>query len=306
MRMTWIFTLLAAILVAGPLAAEGPVALKDDPRLQTKVTLALGCEPVSTLAETLKKATGVNITVRKDIADLNVTAYTTDTPAWVAMSRVALILGCNWEVKGDAPGKYGYTLFRPLKKEQEADALRQTYWNDQDRKFRDTIEDAIKMVDADAKTLREEARKNPEQVVRNLMFKDTLQDLACFTKAQRDNIWAQIQTSPLAETRIPFHELPPSLQERFRKRVDERHQNRPDGNPGSEGIEKRELIISRGGGYGSPRISALPLQSRLAFFGLSGIGGTAGLGVASRTASCPTARDGNWQQPGSTPRSSSH
>lgn len=282
MRMVHVLIILAAVLLAAPLAAdERSVALRDDPRLQAKVTLSVGCEPVSILAEILKKATGVSITVRKDIADLNVTAYAGEMPVCEAMSRVALALDCSWELRGDSPDKHAYTLFRPLKKKQEAEDLRQAYWNEQDRKFRDAIEAGIRMVNADPKTLQEEARKNPGQVMMNITFRDTLQDLACFTKAQRDDIWARIAASPLAEIRIPFTELPSSLQERFRKQLDERHERSPDRNPSSEGIEKRELIISRGGGYGSPRLSGVPLESRLAFFGIPGIGGTAGLGAVS-------------------------
>ena len=249
------------IVSAGVAIADDrpPLSLSDDSRLQTKLDLKLVCEPLSVFADTLQKATGVKIRVRRDIADQNVTAFAKDITAAEAMASVSRVFGYKWECQDDIPEKRTYLLTRPQKKKIQAEETRKAEWRKADQQFKDGIENGIKMVDADASGWQKAFDKNPEQTTLNYMFRSAFQQLACFTKAQRDDIWDRIAADPNGEVRIPFAQFPPSLQKSWRDSAAESPERAGD-------IESETLIISRWG-------YRLPIRVR--------VGGDAGLGVAS-------------------------
>ena len=262
MRAACILAITVALLVFVGVAIgddRPPLPLSDDSRLQTKLDLKLACEPLSVFADTLQKATGVKIRVRRDIADQNVTAFAKDISAADAMASVSRVFGYKWEVGGDDPDKRTYLLSRPQKKKIQAEETRKAEWRKADQQFKDGIENGIKMVDADTSAWQKAFDKNPKQTALNYMFRSAFQQLACFTKAQRDNLWDQIMADPNVIVKIPFAQLPPSLQKYWRDSAAESPERAGD-------IESETLIISRWG-------YRLPIRVR--------VGGDAGLGVAS-------------------------
>ena len=276
-KIIFFFTLLFLIIATSIYADEKPVRLKDDPRLQEKIQLDVRCEPLSYFCQLLADKTGAKIRVKRDIQDQNVTAFAKEITPHEAMRQVALLYGYYWEVGGD-PGKHSYTLYRPIKRVREAEELRNTEIADKERKFRDFIEEGIKLADSSPADIQKAFNADLYRTADMMMFRENFRDLGCFSGSQRNNLWDMIANTPNGEVQIPFRQLPPSLQGRLRKSADDAHAKYPDYNPGSNGIDDRSLIIARGGGYGQPRISGLPLQSRLSFFGLTGMGGSAGLG----------------------------
>lgn len=278
---------LAAVLLKTSLliADERPIYLKDDTKLQAKIDLKIACEPLSFFADTLTKSAGIPIRVRRDIADQNVAAFAHDIHAYEAMNRVAQIFGYDWQITGDPAGKHSYTLSQSLRRKRQADELRQADAEKTERSFRDAIEEGIGLVDADPDTRNKALKKNPVQLARYLGFQNTLRDLGCFAREQRDGIWERMASSPLGEVRIPFTELPASLQQRLRDRVDQNHATSPQ-YPSSEGIEKQYLVISRSGSH----LMGMPLDPNLGFFGMPKYGGIAGLGFVGDDAR-PTDED---------------
>lgn len=272
--LSLLLTLIASISIA---ADEKPVRLKDDPRLQEKMPLDIRCEPLSYFCQLLADKTGVKIRVKKDIQDQNITVFVKEITPHEAMRQVALLYGYYWEVGGEAD-KHSYTLYRPLKRVREAEDLRNFEITEKERKFRDFIEEGIKLADSSQSEIQKAFNEDPHNTSNIIMFRENFRDLGCFSSSQRNKIWDAMANTPNGELQIPFKELPPSLQGRLRKMADDAHSKYPEYNPGSTGIEDRSLIISRGGGYGQPRIAGMPLQSRLSFFGLTGMGGSAGLG----------------------------
>ena len=260
-------------------ADDQPLFLKDDARLQIKVTLKLYCEPLSLFADTVKKATGVKLYVRKDIADQNVTVFAEDIPAYDVMNQAALLFDYNWSMKGDPPN-CSYTFHRSLKQKAKADELREGDLSKKDAQFKQDIEDGVNLIDSDPAKIQEAFNKNPAQVAEYIIFKDTLKELACFSKQERDAIWERIAGAPYNEIKIPFAELPKSLQKMLRESWDE---NAAKGHgPDSSQIDQQYLIISRGGGHGSPYVDGMPPASVITFFGMTrpdgSTCGSAGLG----------------------------
>ena len=256
MRVACCLVVLAILLVAVTVAAsdapmptgDQPVLFKDDLRLQAKVTLKLKCEPLSLFVDSLSKSTSVTIRVRKDIADKNVTVCTEDMPCGEAMTRMAQVLGYVWEYTGDTIQKRGYVLVRPLKRKKEAEDLRQAEWKQKDQQFKDGIENAIKMIDADASAWQKAFDKNPAQAVEDYGDRRFLRGLACFTKAQRDDLWERIAASQLGKVQIPFAQLPPSLQKIWKDETTKLHANDPDQYPSPDGLDQSYLAISCLGG----------------------------------------------------------
>ena len=273
MRTLWClaFLLVAQAVVAG----DEPILLKDDPRLQTKVTLKLACEPLSLFAETLSKATGVTVRARKDIADKNITVFAKDMPCGEAMTRMAQVLDYVWEYTGDTMRKRDYVLVRPLKRKKEAEDLRQAEWKQKDQQFRDAIEDGIKLVDADKSAWQKAFDKNPAQAAEHYLRRDDfLRELACFTKAQRDGIWDRIAASHLGKVQIPFAQLPPSLQKIWKDDPTRLHAGDPNQGPSPDGLDESYLAISclggPNGGY-SRLLGGLPPSALIASMSPYGI-----------------------------------
>lgn len=271
---------LAFLLVAQAVIADDqPILLKDDSRLQTKITLSLACEPLSLFAETISKATGVGVKARRDIADKNITVFAKDIPVYEAMSRIAQVLDYVWEYTGDTPRKRAYVLVRPLKRKVEAEDLRQAEYRKKDQQFKDGVENAVKMVDADAAAWQKAFDENPAQAVHDYRFRESFRDLACFTEAQREDLWARLAASPYGEVRIPFTELPPSLRKSLRDEITKRHAEHPEWTPSPEGLEQDYFGISRASGA---RMSGIPLWAGWSYMGLSRYGGSAGWGVVDK------------------------
>lgn len=131
MRIT-VAVMVVFLAVFASVLADDRITLTDDLRLHKKVSLSLACEPLSTFAESLSREADVKIRVRPDIADKNITVFAEEIAIHEAMARVAQTLGYGWEVKGEEPDKRSYTLFRSLKKKQEAEDLRQAAWKEKE------------------------------------------------------------------------------------------------------------------------------------------------------------------------------
>jgi len=271
MRRICVLSLAAVFLLSLPaLSDERPVLLKDDVRLHPKVTLKLACEPLSEFTKAIAQATGVRIYVRRAIADQNVTIFAEDMPAWEAMKNIALLFGYGWEMRGKEPN-HGYVLFRSMKAAKEADALRNEHWAKEDTEFRNRIEDGIKLIQSDLETIQKEFDKNPHQVRAILFHKNSFELLACFSKEERDAIWARIAAVPKAEIRIPFFDLPARVQKHYRDIAEGRV---AEGDDRWRDLEQQPLVISR-----RVSIKGLPLEPRLTYFGLSEIGLSTGVGM---------------------------
>ena len=235
------------IVSAGVAIADDrpPLSLSDDSRLQTKLDLKLVCEPLSVFADTLQKATGVKIRVRRDIADQNVTAFAKDITAAEAMASVSRVFGYKWECQDDIPEKRTYLLTRSQKQKIEAEQLRQAERQKKEQEFRDMIEDGIKMADADTSAWQKAFDRNPIQAAYDYSRRDAFREFGCFTKAERDNIWKRIAESPHGEVRIPFAQLPLSLQEFWRDKAASRHTDYPELFPSPDGLDESFLVVSR-------------------------------------------------------------
>ncbi|MHB0999416.1 MAG: hypothetical protein ACYC27_09240 [Armatimonadota bacterium] len=276
MRISWIIVILFLLIASSSISAASTPRVKDDSRLQEKIILDVRCEPLSLFCRILENSTGAKIRVKRDIQDQNITFFSKEIAPHEAMRQVALLYGYYWEVGGE-PGRYSYTLYRPLKRIKEAEELRTSDSYAKEAEFRIFIEDAIELANSDNAAFQKAFEKDPQYASHIFMFRDTLKAFGSFSSTQRNNIWDRIAESPDGEILIPFRELPRSLQDYFRKTADEAHAKYAD-SPDSTGIEDQSLIISRGGGYGSPRISGMPIQSRISYFGITGMGGSAGLG----------------------------
>lgn len=261
-------------------ADDRPVLLGDDERLHAEVTLKLACEPLSDFAKEISKATGVRIFTRGAVADRNVTIFAESVPAWEAMKNVALLFGYGWEMRGKEPN-HGYVLFCPKKVELKAEELRNERWTEEDIKFRDRIEDGIKLIQADAKTRQAMFDKNPGQVVLDLFRKSNFEKLACLTKPERDALWAQIAADPKAEVRIPFQQLPDRLQEFYRGLAEEyasREEASEEFRDRWRDYQNREFVLSRAAGLVGSRLKNMPLSPYLVACGLSKLDAVGGGG----------------------------
>ena len=285
MRISIFILMLFTIFVSTSFAAEEKVArLKDDLRLQEKMQLDVSCEPLSYFCQLLADKTGAKIRVKRDIQDQNVTAFAKEITPHEAMRQVALLYGYYWEVGGD-PGKHSYTLYRPLRRVQEAEDLRNGEISQKDKEFRDFIEEGVKLANSSIADLQKSFDSDPNRTSDIVLNCETFRDFGCFSSSQRSNIWDAIASSPNREIQIPFRQLPLSLQSRLRTMASADHARFPDAYPDTTGIEDRNLRIARGGGFdASPWIAGMPVKSKITYFGLVGMSnsGTPGSSLLRR------------------------
>lgn len=113
MRMRFCTLWLLALTVM-PLFAHASLPLKDDPCLQSPITLRAKMLPIPQVLREIGKQTEVPLECTKSISEDKMTVLVRDCPAWKVLEKMAEVMGYSWE-----KAKTGYRLTQSARSAQE-------------------------------------------------------------------------------------------------------------------------------------------------------------------------------------------